>query len=65
MKVKHAIALLVFGYCLDFLGALFKIVHRPDANTVLTVATLLKIIGSLLLLYKITNYPKIKEFMNS
>jgi hypothetical protein len=65
MKVKHAITLLVLGYCLDFLGALFKITHRPDANIILTVAAFLKIGGALLFLYKLTNYPKIKEFLNS
>lgn len=65
MKVKHAISLLVFGYCLDFAGAVFVIMHRPSAHTLLTFAAILKIMGALLLLYKITNYPKIKEFINS
>ena len=65
MKVKHAIILFVLGYCLDFVGALFKIVHHPNSNIVLTAAVTLKVLGALLFLYKITTYPKIKEFMNS
>jgi len=64
MKAKHAIILLVIGYCLDFAGSLFKILHRPGADNLLTVAAILKILGALLLLYKIINYPKIKEFLN-
>jgi hypothetical protein len=65
MKVKHAIALLVLGYCFDFGGALLKIMHHPNANTILIVAVTLKILGALLFLFKIINYPKIREFMNS
>jgi hypothetical protein len=64
MKAKHSIALLVFGYCLDFVGGLFKILHSPKADTILTIAAILKILGAILLLYKVTNYPKIKEFLN-
>ena len=65
MKTKHAIAVLVLGYCLDFIGALFKIIHSPGADTFLTIAAVLKITGALLFLYKLTNYSKIKEFLNS
>jgi hypothetical protein len=65
MKAKHAISILVFGYCFDFVGALFKITHRPSADTLLTVAAILKVVGALIFLYKITNYPKFKEFLNS
>jgi hypothetical protein len=65
MKAKHAITLLVLGYCLDFWGALVKITHAPYANTILTIGVIVKTLGALLFLYKLTNYPKIKEFMNS
>ena len=65
MKAKNAITLLVLGYCFDFIGALFKILHYPEANTILTIAAVLKVLGALLFLYKVTNYPKIKEFLNS
>ena len=65
MKAKHALILLVFGFCLDFVASLFKIMHRPGADNFFIAATVLKISGALLLLYKITNYRKIKEFLNS
>ena len=64
MKAKHGIAFLVFGYCLDSLGGLFKITHRPGADTMFSIAAVLKIAGALLLLYKIVTYPKVKDFLN-
>jgi len=42
MKAKYAICLLVFGYCLDFIGGLFKILHTAQADITLTVAAILK-----------------------
>jgi hypothetical protein len=65
MKAKHAIALLIFGYCLDFIATFFKITHRPGADTSFGLATILKVVGALILLYKITNYPKFKDFIDS
>jgi hypothetical protein len=65
MKTKHTIILLVFGCCLDFPGGLFKIMHRQGADTILTVAAILKIAGGLLSLYKLVTYPKWKDFLNS
>jgi len=65
MKAKHAIILLILGYCLDFWGGLNKILHTPQANILLTVAAILKIPGALLFLYKLVSYPKWKNFLNS
>lgn len=65
MKAKHAIILLIIGYCLDFIGGLFKILHRSEADTILIIAAILKVFGLLLFLYKIINHPKIKEFLNN
>lgn len=64
MKAKHGIIILILGYCFDFIGGLFKIMHREGADTILIVATVLKIFGALTLLYKLIIYPKIKDFMN-
>ena len=64
MKAKHAISLLVFGYCLDVIGALLKILHTEYANLVLTLAAILQVLGALLFLYKLANYPKFKEFLD-
>lgn len=63
MKAKHAIILLIFGYCLDFIGSLFKILHTAQADITLTIAAVLKVVGALLFLYKLISYPKIKEFL--
>ena len=63
MKAKHAISLLVFGYCLDFIGGLLKILHYAEADLTLTIAAILKVVGALLFLYKLSNYPKIKDFL--
>jgi hypothetical protein len=65
MKARHAMAILIFGYCFDFIGALFKIVHRPGAETLFIIAAVMKVVGALLFLYKLTNYPKFKDFLNS
>lgn len=65
MKAKYAFALLVFGYCLDFAGGLFKILHLSFADSVLVIAACLKVAGALLILYKLTDYPPLKSFMDS
>lgn len=64
MKAKHAVTLLVFGFCLDFLGTMQKIIHAPSATTIFYIAVILKVAGALLLLYKLVTYPKFKDFMN-
>jgi hypothetical protein len=63
MKAKYAISLLVFGYCLDFVGALLKILHAAGADFTLTVAVVFKVLGALLFLYKLLNYPKFRDFL--
>ncbi|RYY88910.1 MAG: hypothetical protein EOO15_07745 [Chitinophagaceae bacterium] len=65
MKAKHAITLLVLGYCLDFAGALQKILHSPSANAILYAGMFCKVVGALLFLYKLTRYPKVRDFMES
>jgi hypothetical protein len=65
MKAKYSIGLLVFGYCLDFIGGLLKIMHMGMADAVLVIAAICKISGAVLFLYKLTSYPKWKDFLNS
>lgn len=64
MKLKHALIFIVFGYCLDFTGSLFKITHAPNADALLIAGTVLKISGFLLFLYKILTHPKARDFLN-
>ena len=64
MKAKYTILIIVVGYCLDFMGTLFKIQHQSYADTTLVIATFLKITGILLLTYKIIQYEGFRKFMN-
>jgi hypothetical protein len=65
MKTKHALIIFLFGYCLDFIGGLFKILHFGEADAILIIATILKVFGVLFFLIKLNSYQKIKEFLNS
>ncbi len=64
MKLKHALIIIVFGYCFDFIGALQKILHEANANNLLIIGAILKVSGILLLLYKILTHPKAKQFLD-
>lgn len=64
MKAKYALVILILGFCFDFIGALFKIMHSREADTILTLAAILKVLGAVLLLYKLITYPKWKDFLN-
>jgi len=64
MKAKHAIIIFVFGYCLDYIGTLQKVLHSSYANTLLVIGTVLKVAGALLFLYKLITYPGFKNFWN-
>jgi hypothetical protein len=64
MKAKHAVSLLLFGYCIDFIGGLFKVLHTSSADLTLTLAAIFKVLGGLILIHKILTYPKFKDFMD-
>lgn len=64
MKTRHAIALYVLGLCLNYVGALIKILHLPGANEILVAATILQVLGGLLIIYKLWTHPKLKEFLD-
>ncbi|MBS1663964.1 MAG: hypothetical protein JST68_23155 [Bacteroidetes bacterium] len=64
MKAKHALILLILGYCLDFIGSTVKIMHHLGGDEILITATVLKVMGSLLLLSKLVSYPKLKDFFD-
>ena len=65
MKAKHALIILVMGYCLDFIGGLFKIEHWAYGDEMLIIATVLKVAGAIIFLTKLLAHPKVKEFLNS
>jgi hypothetical protein len=64
MKTRHAITLYILGLCLNFVGALIKILHYPGANEILITATVFQVSGGLLFLYKLWTNPKMKEFLD-
>jgi len=64
MKTRHALALYIVGLCFDFVGALFTILHYYGGDQLLIIATVLKVSGGLLFLYKLLTNPKIKEFLD-
>lgn len=65
MKIKHAIFLIILGYCFTLFGSLQKILHTPLADNILRIGMGITICGFLLLLYKLFTSPKFKDFMNS
>jgi len=65
MKAKHALVLIVVGYCLNFIGGLLKILHSGEADLILETATVLSVVGILIFATKIMKFPRFKEFLNS
>jgi hypothetical protein len=64
MKVKYALMILIVGFAVSVIGALFKVMHWPYAGALLITATLMQVVGSIVLVYKLLTYPKIKDFLN-
>ena len=63
MKAKHTILLIALGFCLDYIGSLSRIMHRSEAQVLLILATLLKVIGIVWLAYKVVTYDGFRRFM--
>lgn len=64
MKLKYALLILVAGFIVVTLGALFKLESWEYASELLIIGLALKFIGGILVLYKLLAYPKMKEFLN-
>jgi hypothetical protein len=64
MKTKYALIILIVGFIVSFIGALFKLMHWPYASVLLIASTFLQVVGTIILLYKLVTHPKIKEFLN-
>jgi hypothetical protein len=64
MKAKYAVILFTLGLCLDFVGALFKILHWVGADYLLLTGMTLKVVGGLSFLYKLLTHPKVRKFLN-
>jgi hypothetical protein len=64
MKAKHTIILIALGFAIGYFGTLEKIMHRSEANILLTIGTILKVVGILGLAYKVISYEGFRKFMN-
>ncbi|WBA43355.1 GldL-related protein [Hymenobacter canadensis] len=64
MKIKYFLVLLFLGFCVDFVGALFKIQHWAGADLLLISGMALKALGVVGLLLKLLTHPKLREFLN-
>lgn len=64
MKTLHAFVLYVLGLCLDAIGVLFKVLHYAGGDEILTIATVFKVSGGLVFIYKILTNPKIRELLD-
>ena len=63
MKAKHTILLIALGFCLEYVGSLSRIMHHGEAQTLLILATILKVSGVLLFAYKVVKYEGFRKFM--
>ena len=63
MKAKYTILLIALGFCLDYVGSLSRFFHRGEAQALLLLATVLKVLGILLLAYKVVRYEGFRKFM--
>jgi hypothetical protein len=64
MKTKHTIILIALGFAIGYLGTLTKVLHRSEANALLTIGTIMKVVGILWLAYKVISYEGFRKFMN-
>jgi hypothetical protein len=64
MKAKHTIILIALGFAIGYIGTLTTILHRSEASILVTIGTLLKVVGILCLAYKIVSYEGFRKFMN-
>ena len=63
MKAKHTILMIALGFAIGYLGTLTQIFSRTEANIMIVIGTILKVVGILLLAYKIIKYEGFRKFM--
>jgi hypothetical protein len=64
MKIKHALFFIAIGYFLDIFGAFQKFMHPSYPDSILMTPSIFKVLGIVILLYKLLTNPKAKEFLN-
>ena len=63
MKAKHTILMIALGFAIGYLGTLTQIFSRREANIMVILGTILKVLGILWLAYKIVRYEGFRKFM--
>ncbi len=63
MKAKYTILLIALGYCIEYIGSLSRIMHNSEAQTLLVIATILKVFGVIMFAFKVINYEGFRKFM--
>lgn len=64
MTARGAIVLLLVGFSVSILGALFKIQHWPHAGELLIASSLMQSIAIVILALKVSRYPGFKYFLD-
>lgn len=65
MKTKHAVYVLICGFILIIIGALLKIMNNSNGSIFIMIGMVVEAVGVILLIIKLANHPKLKDFMNS
>ena len=55
--------MIALGFAIGYLGTLTQIFSRTEANIMIVIGTILKVVGILLLAYKIIKYEGFRKFM--
>lgn len=64
MKLKYSLLIILSGFILIALGALFKLASWEFASRLIIAGLILKLIGGVLLIYKLLTLPRVKDFLN-
>lgn len=65
MTARGAIVLLLVGFAVSIIGALFKIQHWPNAGGLLIASSLMQAFAVIVLALKVSRYPGFKDFLDS
>jgi uncharacterized membrane protein YjjP (DUF1212 family) len=64
MKLKHLLIILLAGYSLSILGALFKTMHWAFAPELYIAGNILKVVFGVLLIIKLLGSNKLSDYLN-
>lgn len=65
MKIKHAVYVLICGFILIIIGSLLKMMNSSNGSIFIMIGMVVEAVGVILLIIKLANHPKFKDFMNS